>query len=98
MNTCMKNRENKNSPSNYIKGELINMKYDNDFKIGFIRCKCGKSLIVKRKSFLGFKYFKGTCRHCGTKVRIRKIKKEKLIAKIIYWQRNKKIPQQVVKF
>ena len=68
---------------------MINMKYDNDFKIGFIRCKCGKSLIVKRKSFLGFKYFKGTCRHCGTKVRIRKIKKEKLIAKIIYWQKNK---------
>ena len=59
------------------------MKYDNDFKIGFIRCKCGKSLIVKRKSFLGFKYFKGTCRHCNTKVRIRRIKKEKLIAKII---------------
>lgn len=62
------------------------MKYDNDFKIGFIRCECGKSLIVKRKSFLGFfKYFKGTCRHCNTKVITRKIKKEKLIAKIIYW-------------
>ena len=74
------------------------MKYDNDFKIGFIRCKCGKSMVVKRKSFLGFKYFKGKCKHCNTKVRIRKIKKEELIAKIIYWQRNKKIPQQVVKF
>ena len=68
---------------------MINMKYDNDFKIGFIRCKCGKSLIIKKKSFLGFKYFKGKCKHCNTKVRIRKIKKEKLIAKIIYWQRNK---------
>ena len=52
------------------------MKYDNDFKIGFIRCKCGKSMVVKRKSFLGFKYFKGKCKHCNTKVRIRKIKKE----------------------
>ena len=59
------------------------MKYDNDFKIGFIRCKCGKSMVVKRKSFLGFKYFKGKCKHCGTKVRIRRIEKEKLIAKII---------------
>ena len=85
MNTCMKNREDKNSPSNYNKREMINMKYDNDFKIGFIRCKCGKSLIIKKKSFLGFKYFKGKCKHCGTKVRIRKIEKEKLIAKIIYW-------------
>ena len=28
------------------------MKYDNNFKIGFIRCKCGKSLIIKKKSFL----------------------------------------------
>ena len=85
MNTYLKKRENKNSPSNYIKRELINMKYDNDFKIGFIRCECGKSLIVKRKSFLGFKYFKGKCKHCNTKVRIRRIEKEKLIAKIIYW-------------
>ena len=61
------------------------MKYDNDFKIGFIRCKCGKSMVVKRKSFLGFKYFKGKCKYCNTKVRIRRIEKEKLIAKIIYW-------------
>ena len=53
------------------------MKYDNDFKIGFIRCKCGKSMIIRKKSFLGFKYFKGKCKHCNTKVRIRKIKKEK---------------------
>ena len=68
---------------------MINMKYDNDFKIGFIRCKCGKSMVVKRKSFLGFKYFKGKCKHCGTKVRTRRIEKEKLIAKIIYWQRDK---------
>ena len=85
MSTYLKKRENKNSPSNYIKREMIKVKYDNNFKIGFIRCKCGKSLIVKRKSFLGFKYFKGKCKHCNTKVRIRKIKKEKLIAKIIYW-------------
>ena len=85
MSTYLKKRENKNSPSNYNKREMINMKYDNDFKIGFIRCKCGKSLIIKKKSFLGFKYFKGKCKHCGTKVRIRRIEKEKLIAKIIYW-------------
>ena len=68
---------------------MINMKYDNDFKIGFIRCKCGKSMVVKRKSFLNFKFFKGKCKHCGTKVRTRRIEKEKLIAKIIYWQRDK---------
>ena len=86
MSTYLKNRGDKNSPSNYNKkGEMVNVKYDNDFEIGFIRCECGKSMIVRKKSFLNFKFFKGKCKHCGTKVRIRRIEKEDLIAKIIYW-------------
>ena len=39
------------------------MKYDKDFKIGFIRCKkCGKLMVVKNKKYIKTKFIKGFLR------------------------------------
>lgn len=69
------------------------MKYDNDFKIGLIRCsKCGEIMVVKNKKYIKTKFIKGflrvniitgKCKNCNHRVIKRKIKSKDIIAKRI---------------
>ena len=69
------------------------MKYDNDFKIGFIRCKkCGKLMVVKNRKYIKTKFIKGflrvniiigKCDNCKHRVIRRRIKQKDIVAKRI---------------
>lgn len=69
------------------------MKYDENFKIGFIRCpKCGKLMVVKNKKYIKTKFIKGflrvniiigKCDNCKHRTIKRKIKQKDIVGKRI---------------